>query len=137
MINQFSQQEISQSPTNMMSNKTLPASSAQILPNERLPTPPPGMHYVMVPEQQASSILPQSIHQVQQQRICVNQCYVCGAVAIQRCFYGTNSVNHCRNMMCLQHAESAVQGPPWGTYYYCQEHYQAYLISKSQCCSIL
>ncbi len=120
----------------MVSNKTFPVSTVQIQSDEQLPTPPPGVHYVLAAAQQASSISPQPIPQAQQQQIGANQCYVCGAFAIERCFYGTNSINHCRNLMCLQHAESTVQGPPWGTYYYCQEHYQAYLISQSQCCSI-
>lgn len=114
-----------------MSDKTSPLSSTEIQLDARLPAPPSGMRYILVPEQQVSSA------PAQQQQVNAHQCYVCSAVAIHRCFYGTNSVNHCKKMMCLQHAESTVQGPPWGTFYYCQEHYQGYLASQNQCCSLL
>ena len=98
----------------MMSDESSSVSSPQTQLNEHLPTPPPGMRYVLVPEQQASSTSPQIIYEAQQQRIGLNQCYACNVVAVERCFFGTNSVNHCKRMMCLQHAQSTVQGPPWG-----------------------
>lgn len=103
---------------------------------EQLPKAPPGMHYVLMPESSAAQA---SADQVQAQRITANQCYVCGAIAIQRCFFGTNTPNQCKNMMCLQHAESTMQGGPrtMGTYYYCQEHFQQYLLHARRCCIIL
>jgi hypothetical protein len=131
LITQFSEQQVSQVPPNMINTEACSISP------EKLPQPPPGMRYDLVPEQQPSSISPQPTFQAQQQPIGVHQCYTCGAVAVQRCFFGTNGPNHCKKMMCLAHAESTMQGPPWGTYYYCQEHHAAYLASRNGCCSIL
>jgi hypothetical protein len=122
-----------------------PSEASPILPAqthryEKLRAPPSGMRYVLVSDQQPSSVLRQQVSQAQQQPIGIPQCYVCSAVAVQRCFFGMNTANHCRKIMCLIHAESTMYG--LGTYYYCQEHFAVYLDlqnleSEDCCCSIL
>jgi hypothetical protein len=120
----------------MISTEQFPVSPAQIDLGAQLPKPPPGMRYVLVPEQQVLSSSLQAIPLVQQQRFGGNECYICGAVAIERCNWIINGTTQCRNMMCLQHMESMMR-PYLGRCNYCQEHVQAFISAQNVCCAIL
>lgn len=63
-----------------------------------------------------------------------NACSICGAQAVDKCWYGTVNGTPCGRLLCLTHIME-LPSARGGRYPHCPEHY--YFIKKNALCNIL